>query len=196
MMSTHPPSPISHQTVRLAPGRHAAPEEGVCVMELASMLADEPFTDHPRSVCRVIASFLRAYNDAVDDTRREDLYLCAAIAVGTRDSRRTERARLARCDRELAEMRGSPAGGWRRLAVTAWRTVSPCPYASPLLDELARALSATYDGHRRALALFADLVDLHVAPPSPCRAMSGRPDRTARPGRLGRSGATWSTASR
>ena len=27
------------------------------------MLAGEPFTDQPESVCPVIASFLRAYND-------------------------------------------------------------------------------------------------------------------------------------
>ena len=60
-------SPVTHQTIKLGKGKHSSPEEGACVMELASMLASEPFSDHPASVCPVIASFLRAYNDSVDD---------------------------------------------------------------------------------------------------------------------------------
>jgi hypothetical protein len=77
-------SPATHQTVRLARGKHAYPDRGVCVMELASMLAHEPFSDHPDSVCPVIAAFLRTYNDGVDDGRRQDLYRFASEAVGTR----------------------------------------------------------------------------------------------------------------
>ena len=44
------------------------------MMELASMLAGETFTDHPASVCPVIGSFLRSYNDSIDDRRRQSLY--------------------------------------------------------------------------------------------------------------------------
>ena len=73
--------PISHQTIKLSRGRHSSPEHGACVMELASMLAGESFSDHPRSVSRPIASFLRGYNDLVDDRRRADLYRYAAEAV-------------------------------------------------------------------------------------------------------------------
>ena len=80
-----PASGPSHQTVRLVRGKHRSPQEGVCVMELASMLAGERFSDRPRSVCPAIAAFLRAYNDTVDDRRRADLYGCAAAVVGTRD---------------------------------------------------------------------------------------------------------------
>ena len=57
-------SPASYQTIRLSKGKHTDPEDGACVMELASMLAGEPFTDHPASVCPVIGSFLRSYNDS------------------------------------------------------------------------------------------------------------------------------------
>jgi hypothetical protein len=88
--------PISHQTVRLGRGRHSSPEHGACVMELASMLAGEGFSDHPRSVSRPIASFLRGYNDLVDDRRRADLYRYAALTVGTVGSRSVEDARVAR----------------------------------------------------------------------------------------------------
>jgi hypothetical protein len=53
-------------------------------MELASMLAGERFGDRPLSVCPVIGAILRAYNDNVDDRRRQDLYRFAADAVDTR----------------------------------------------------------------------------------------------------------------
>ena len=75
--------PTTYQTVRLRRGKHESPESGVCVVELASMLAGEPFSDRPASVCRVIAGFLRSYNDALDDERRQDLYPIAAAVVGT-----------------------------------------------------------------------------------------------------------------
>ena len=52
---------VSYQTIKLSTGKHSSPEAGACVMELASMLAGEPFSDHPESVCPVIGSFLRAY---------------------------------------------------------------------------------------------------------------------------------------
>jgi hypothetical protein len=74
---------VSHQTVKLTRGRHI-PDGGACVMELASMLAGEPFSDHPASVCPVIGSFLRAYNDSIDDQRRQDLYAYASKVVGSR----------------------------------------------------------------------------------------------------------------
>jgi hypothetical protein len=65
-------------------------------MELASMLAGESFSDHPRSVSRPIASFLRGYNDLLDDGRRADLYRYAARTVGTAGSPVIEAARVAR----------------------------------------------------------------------------------------------------
>lgn len=92
-----PSAPVNYQTVKLAAGKHDEPADGVCVMELASMIAGEAFTDHPRSVCPVIAAFLRAYNDSIDERRRQDLYRLAAAAVGTRDSWVTERRRAERC---------------------------------------------------------------------------------------------------
>jgi hypothetical protein len=60
----------SHQTVRLARGKHDTPADGACVLELASMLAGEPFGDQPRSVSPVIAAYLRTYNDGADDVSR------------------------------------------------------------------------------------------------------------------------------
>lgn len=89
-------SPVSHQTIKLSKGKHVGPEDGACVMELASMLAGEPFTDHPASVCPVIGSFLRAYNDSVDENRRQSLYEYASMVVGSRACGKTQQARAAR----------------------------------------------------------------------------------------------------
>lgn len=88
---------LLHQTIRLSGGRHSSPDDGMCVAELASVLVGEPFTDHPASVSRVIAAFLRTYNDRTDADRRQDLLPYAALVVGTRAGLDVERARAVRC---------------------------------------------------------------------------------------------------
>jgi hypothetical protein len=87
---------ITHQTIKLGKGKHRSPDEGACVMELASMLSGDPFSDHPASVCPVIGSFLRAYNDSLDDERRQDLYVYASKVVGSRASEDVQRNRAER----------------------------------------------------------------------------------------------------
>ena len=87
----------SHQTVRLSAGRHRNASAGACVMELASMLAHEPFSDRPETSSPVIAAFLRTYNDGLDDEQRQDLYPLAALIVGSAGSRALEDARASRC---------------------------------------------------------------------------------------------------
>jgi hypothetical protein len=110
-MTTH----ASHQTVRLSQGKHRDPDHGACVMELASMLAGEPFSDRPRCVDPVIAGFLRTYNDGIDDRRRQDLYPLAAAVVGTRTvpSVQAERARL--CLQWAQSRYGTGRRGMRKL---------------------------------------------------------------------------------
>ena len=122
----------SHQTVRLARGRHASRQAGVCVMELASMLAHEPFSDRARSVSPTIGAFLRTYNDGLDDTRRQDLYPVASAIVGTAGRRGVERARISRC-LAFAREQGAQLPG-RRAALTS-------PASSPLLRRWRRRRS-------------------------------------------------------
>jgi hypothetical protein len=86
-------SPVSFQSIKLSKGKHTSPEDGACVMELASMLADEPFSDRPASVCPVIGAFLRAYNDIVDGDDQHELFVCAAKVVGSRASAKVQAAR-------------------------------------------------------------------------------------------------------
>jgi hypothetical protein len=142
--------PISHQTVRLGRGRHRTPDEGACVMELASMLSGEPFGAHPRAVCPVVGAFLRAYNDALDDARRQDLYVYAARVVGTTQGRRGERVRsklLAEWLRERGHRlpRGPALPRYRRT-----RIARRCGEAA--------AASGDGEGHRSALELLDRLI--------------------------------------
>jgi hypothetical protein len=106
----------SHQTVRLARGKHDSPAHGACVLELASMLAGEPFSDQPRCVCPVIAVYLRAYNDCADDVARQALYGAAARVVGTAAGLEIERARARRCTELTADLHAewSPLHRWLR----------------------------------------------------------------------------------
>src|ERR671938_1202523 len=87
----------SHQTMRLSAGRHRSPSAGACVMELASMLAEEPFSDRSGTVSAVIGAFLRTYNDGVGDARRQDLIPIAAKIVGSAAGRAVEAERAGRC---------------------------------------------------------------------------------------------------
>jgi hypothetical protein len=103
---THPGGDhqVTYQTVELRRGRHSSPEQGACVVELASMLAGEPFSDHPKTVCPVIAAYMRALNDGLGDLERQELYGYAAAIVRTRASRRLRRARARACARWSAEL--------------------------------------------------------------------------------------------
>jgi hypothetical protein len=98
---------MNAKTVRLTRGAHVSPEFGACVMEVASMLAGERFSDHPRSVCPVIAAFLRTYNDRLGDEDRQELYPYAAMVVGSASSRRVRRER----ERLLMDWTSPPSAG-------------------------------------------------------------------------------------
>jgi hypothetical protein len=159
--------PISHQTIKLSRGRHSSPEHGACVMELASMLAGEGFSDHPRSVSRPIASFLRGYNDLLDDRRRADLYRYAALTVGTPRSRSIEQARVARLlawGDELWERRASRSLLERvryRRAVQE-RSSDPEPAGTYAVHAIGRARD---DTHAAALALVEELISMGAPAP-------------------------------
>ena len=150
----------SYQTVRLGKGKHSSPEHGVCVMELASMLAGEPFTDHPRSASRSIAAFLRGYNDMLDDERRQDLYEYAAKVIGSSGSEEVERARRERLVAWGDEMwnrrvMGSVRAYFRRPdSRFRWRR-DPEAAAHHALHAVRRVSD---DVHARVLSLVDDLI--------------------------------------
>jgi hypothetical protein len=156
---------VSHQTIKLDRGKHSSPQEGACVMELASMLAGEPFSDHPHSVCPVIASFLRAYNDSIDDGPRQDLYAFASMVVGTRSDADIERARSARLTEWTAELQDR---GRFTALLSRIRRIALGPVRAPDrgggIGAGAHAVHAirrhTPGTHAQALALIEELADI------------------------------------
>ena len=151
-----------YQTVRLSRGRHTSPEDGACVIELASMLAGEPFSDHPSAVCPVIAAFMRVYNDAVDDERRQELYGYASKVVGSRAGERVTAARathLAERTRELRKARRRWPLGVGFL-IGLWWTPGFTPDASFAVSEF---IQRGCEGHRAALALVEELLAIGAA---------------------------------
>lgn len=183
----------NYQTVKLARGRHVSPDAGVCVMELASMLACESFSDRPRSVSPTIGGFLRAYNDLIDDERRQDLYGCAAEVLGTSASYEVEIARAAHLQAWGERLR--EARWWRRVMPLRTRVGNrrallrphqAGPYAVHSIYHLTDEL------HASAMKLVRELVDIApveaAATPVPgttredaVQAVPGRPDAATAP---------------
>ena len=109
------------EPVTLASGSHSSPDEGVCVMELASLIGGEPFSDSPACVDPVIGSFLRAWNDRAAHAARQGLRPYAHRIVGSRCTRDVTAKRRDLC-LEWAGAKLHGKGALRSLAVRfAWR---------------------------------------------------------------------------
>jgi len=172
-------SPATYQTIKLSKGRHNSPEEGACVMELASMLAGEPFSDHPVSVCPVIGSCLRAYNDWIDDGRRQDLYRYASKVVGTRTTQEVQRARADR----VTEWAGEAARRrWTRfLLVRGMFALMLWPQPDDLGSRMVQAIARRRRGsHEEVLGLIDELLGMGSLPTRrPSRVPAGPSARSA-----------------
>ncbi len=163
---------VTHQTIKLGRGKHESPDQGACVMELASMLGGERFSDQPTSVCPVIGSFLRAYNDSIDDERRQDLYDYASKIVGSRASDQVRRARARRLTEWGLHVQQRR---WTRLVPRRLRALAWQPELEVIGPQVVRAI-AHYDDrtHAEALALIDDLLATGTAS-SPDAPFSSRP---------------------
>lgn len=168
-------SPVNYQTIKLSKGKHSSPEDGACVLELASMLAGEHFSDHPVSVCPVVGSFLRAYNDSIGEGRRQDLYDYASRIVGTRGPLEVQRQRSQRLIEWAEEMHRR---GWRRylpLSRLTDRRLRPGRSLTSAGTYAAHAIGRHSDQtHRQALALLDELLDIGTER-QPMSASSGSP---------------------
>jgi hypothetical protein len=83
---------VNLDEITLSKGAHS-PDSQFCVMELAAYIAGEKWTDHPKCVSRVIAAFLRLWNDALDDANRQMLKPYAIKAVNTAGTKKQEAER-------------------------------------------------------------------------------------------------------
>ncbi len=78
---------VNVDSVRLDPGAHRSPRDGVCLLELASLMAGERFSDRPRCACVVIAAFLRDWNDRSGYAQRQHLRPYARRVIRSRTRR-------------------------------------------------------------------------------------------------------------
>jgi hypothetical protein len=174
-MRRHGSQAAFHGSVRLEAGAHSSPNDGVCVVELASVLAGEEFSDHPRCVCEVIAAFLRGWNDRSSHADRQRLLPYASRVIGTRGDRETTRTRRDAC---LAWAGADLSGGLlSRIAarlVMRLRILLVCGVGAAFdLDQgaaeyAARVTFARY-GHAAAFMLLDDLVAIGTDPESSAR---------------------------
>jgi hypothetical protein len=74
---------IDIETIALKSGAHATPEDGMCIMEAISYINREKFSDHPTCTCAFIASFLRSWNDRLNDEDRQKLKPYIYRVIGT-----------------------------------------------------------------------------------------------------------------
>jgi hypothetical protein len=150
-------SSVTYQTIKLSKGKHRSPEDGACVMELASMLAGEQFTDHPVSVCPVIAALMRSYNDSLDDRRRQDLYAYASRVVGSRSTVAVERARADHLTAWTRERRPPRRRRW--LVPGRVRAFAPDPPVHILAARAVQTIPAHTDhSHAEVLTLVDQLL--------------------------------------
>jgi hypothetical protein len=70
---------------------HNSPDEGMCVMEAVAYIAGEPHSDQPQCACPALGTFLRSWNDALDDATRQRLKPYIPRIIGTNDGRSEER---------------------------------------------------------------------------------------------------------
>jgi hypothetical protein len=115
----------------LSRGKHRNPRKGACFMEMASVLANEPWSDRPQCTHPLLAQLARLVNDHTSDARRGELVVLIPDVVGVRghgvdweaaltaavacralphvaeESQRALAAGLIRCD-EIAVAHGGP----------------------------------------------------------------------------------------
>lgn len=134
----------------LSPGRHRNPRKGACFMEMASYLAGERWSDHPRCTQPLLAAMARGVNDCVGDAARQTLTPLIPEVVGLRsddvrldvwiaseaalsalpivsmEHQRVVAVGILRCEAVLAELDGRPAGS---LSARSRRALTEVPDA-------------------------------------------------------------------
>ena len=71
------------QLPKLSKGKHGPNEKEMCAMELVSFMERLPHSDSPPCTCPVLAAYVRAINDRMDDNTRQLLLPYLSRLVGT-----------------------------------------------------------------------------------------------------------------
>ncbi|TDD69707.1 hypothetical protein E1262_12195 [Jiangella aurantiaca] len=100
----------------LGAARHFDPQDGVCLMEYASVLAGEPFSDHPQCTHPHLAHVARLVNDLISDAARPQLAILAPDLIGTATTSPLVLPRLVvTCTRIALEVDPLSRRLWRQL---------------------------------------------------------------------------------
>ena len=145
---------VPDRLIRLDRGAHSPDSGRACAMEAASWLAGERWSDHPRSVHRVIAGVARWVNDELDDGGRQQLWPLILASLGTsRPGRLILAHRLRRCAwKARVEARGGASRQvWERVLAEHARLTGHRSPAVPSgrLAALAAHLEDPEGGGRR-----------------------------------------------
>lgn len=85
------------ENIVLGRGAHEKFEEGACLLEAASYMAGEPWSDRPACVSTALAAFGRNLNDRMTDEERQRLVPFIPRLIGTRgDGKDVQRGWMAR----------------------------------------------------------------------------------------------------
>jgi hypothetical protein len=151
-----------HGQPRLEFGSHGSPDDGVCVVELASIIGGEDFSDRPQCVCEVLGAYLRSWNDRLGHAQRQRLRPYAKRVVGSRSDPATTALRRDVC--LVAAGATFHGGGLRRMLTRtrlrmriAWLVgLRPALRLNEGAGEYAARITFARDGADRAF----DLLDV------------------------------------
>jgi len=96
-----PDATLDLDALHLEHGSHQDPDDGLCMMEAASLFAGEPHTDHPRCVSPLLANVGIRLNDLATDTQRQDLKRFIPLVVGTAGDGQDDARRWLAVDRSV-----------------------------------------------------------------------------------------------
>jgi hypothetical protein len=154
----------------LSRGKHRNMRKGACFMEMASVLAGERWSDHPKCTQPLLAELARYVNDCTSDNNRHHLAVLIPSVVGLRSDDPRMDARIAlRCatsalpvaseerqralavavltaDRVLAELTGRPVAD---LEPGSRSALESAPSATTWADELVRRAGISRKGFHR-----------------------------------------------
>jgi hypothetical protein len=157
----------------LSRGKHRNPRKGACFMEMASVLAGERWSDHPKCTHPLLADLARLVNDCTSDDQRHQLAVLIPSVVGLNsDDMRLDTRIMLRCattalpvasaerqnalavavltgDAVLATLDGRPAGSLEPASIEALDSV---PYAADWARTFVASAGITVKGFRRHAA--------------------------------------------
>jgi hypothetical protein len=154
----------------LSRGKHRNMRKGACFMEMASVLAGERWSDHPKCTQPLLAELARYVNDCTSDDNRHELVELIPSVVGMRSDDPRMDARISlRCatsalsvaseerqnalavavltaDRVLADLTGRPVGD---LEPRSRAALDSTPRSAKWADELVRRAGISLKGFHR-----------------------------------------------